>query len=327
MSNNAEYANAAQKAAAIREMLPAASIDFDVNPDDSTLVSPDVYKLFFDLQIECEKTGQMNYHEYARRLWNKYFGKDHLAEGPVFTEFEANLIRGLHEIKMTDTVFDEINDSSKLKKLTDALYENSARVILWSTGDVSATGYQDAKISSSRAVHNFMRSLSSNDDGKIRLLKNIKEKTEYLVRDNKMLALEEYLKTKQPPFKIAVIEDTRGNIDRVTDLAKKLFNNAQNVEVIPVWATYSRAGKTEKNKNPIQYNADKAKYNGLNSLAELSSSDWQKKLQGAEILVDFDGVISDNGKMRNAQAQIKLQSLRHAAAELKFAETELFKKL
>ena len=232
----------------------------------------------------------------------------------------------MHSINMHDLVYDDVDEPEKLKKF-GKIFKEAKSVILWSTGDVAATGYQDAKIASSRVAHDFMKSLAEKTaSGATRLPKEIKEKTHYLVRDNKFLALQDYLSTKNPPLKIVIVEDSRKNIDKINELVKTLFGENGTVTVIPAWATYSREGQTERKKSEDGFDKARHDYNGIDSLSELAAPEWSERLNNAEILVDFDGIIGDNIRMRNAQAQVKWQSLQRAAEEIGIPSDQLFKK-
>lgn len=316
------YTERAYEAAEKRNALPEASVRFRIRPEDHSEIPEDVFTLFFTLQAECEKNGTMNYREYVSRLWQEAFGNDCRPEGAPYQQFEANIVRGLHSIPMNDLVYDDIRGTEKMRELIRALYDKAVAVLLWSAGDNESTGYQDAKISSSRTVHDFIKGMR--DEGHIQDIK----KTKYLVGDKKFDLLRTYLEEKKSRgedfIKLSVIEDSRKNIDAVTALAKEIFGDQG--EAIPVWATYSREGKKEREKNAEKFAAEKARYNGIDSFSELVSADWQERLKGTELLVDFDGVIVDNVRMRNAQAQVKWQSILEAARSLGISENQLFKK-
>jgi hypothetical protein len=312
----ARYSEAAARAAGLRKGLPEQS---QVTHEAGVQVPKEVFDLFFQIQGECEKTGEMNYHMYAQKLWDRAFAAKGPATGPVFEQFEADLIRGMHDIQMKDLVYEDIQ--KQLPELIKALYDKAEKVILWSTGDTKATGYQDAKIASSRIAHDFVKTMikeGHRDD--------VKERTDYMVSYDKNSVLEKYLQDKKDAgvatIKIAVVEDSRKNIDKVRSLVEKIFGPGG--EVVSIWATYSREGKTAQ-KDPEKFAADKAKYNGINSFAELGSGEWTARLDGAEILVDFDGVIADNVKMRDRQAEVTYSAVLTAAKTLGVSEAGLLK--
>ncbi|MBI4281435.1 hypothetical protein HY625_01300 [Candidatus Uhrbacteria bacterium] len=317
------YTERAYEAAMKRDTLPESSITFHLNPGNHSEVPEDIFKLFFDVQGDIEKTGEMDYRTYAKNLWQRAFGEAQSTESEVYQQFEANLIRGLHDIPMNDLVYDDIRGTEKMRELIRALYGKATAIHLWSGGDNKSTGYQDAKISSSRNVHDFVKGMR--DEGHIQ---DVRERTRYLVGDKKFDLLRKYLEDKKAKgehsIKLVVIEDKRENFDPVVALVKEIFGDQG--EVIPVWATYSREGQSERKRDATIFTTEKAKYNGIDSFSELGSEDWQKRLEGAELLVDFDGVICDNIKMRNAQAQVKWQSILEAARLLGVPENQLFKK-
>lgn len=279
----------------------------------------ELVKRFFELQVECEQTGAMNYREYARRLWQEKFGEVP-PSGPVFDSFEADLITGLHDIDMQGLIYPDVQNN--LDKIVAALYGPEGqvkRVTLWSTGDAEATGYQHAKIASSRIVRSFLAAAMANKTA----LASVRDGgTEYMVRDNKLADLKAHLLARKArgenSIKLAVVEDSKKNILAVEALVKEIFG--ENGTVVPVWAVYSREGQNARKADASQFTIDSERLNAIDSFAELASPKLAQQLHGAEVLVDFDGVLGDNIRMRQRQASATYRALSQAALKLNIGQ-------
>lgn len=313
MIDRQNFLRAASEAAAHRKAVTEKHVPAEIAVDiENQTVPKEIYDSFFTLQSEIEKTGHMDYHEYARRLWNMYIEKTKNTDfdnDENFKQFEANLINGFHSIDMKDLVYEDI--TKNLPEIADTLATKVSKAIMWSTGDVDATGYQDAKISSSKIVRNFIGALQETMP-KDQRKDFIKNKTEYMVGDNKLAELKEYLLAQkssgQDEIKISVIEDSIKNIGKVTALVKEIFGDKGTV--VPVWATYSREGQKAKKSSDFPEKVEK--YNGIDSFSNIATPEMAEKLEGSTVLIDFDGVIGDNVRMRNAQSQVAYECLNQA---------------
>lgn len=298
--------------------------------DNVEEVDPVLFKYFFDHQFKMEKHGEIkkgggiDYHTYARKMWEDLIGPITSENEEFFKRFTNQLIVNLHEIDMEPLVYEHI--SSNLTEIIGK-YKNLNHVALWSTGDVEGTGYQVAKVVNSKIVGAFHKALktnlSSSTSGEF-----LKDKTSFLVTENKVQALVEYAlsfleKNPDKKIKIVIIEDLRKNFDKVKDaLQTALGEKFSKIEIIPIWATYSREGKKAEEAaliSPQDVNKLSEQKNELNSISTfedlLDTSRFGKIFDDAHVFVDFDGVIGDNTKMREEQAKAIWSALHGPALE------------
>lgn len=285
-----------------------------------------LFTYIFDLQARCEKTGTMNYHTYADMMWRELLGADPDHAPDLYKQFEADLIAGLQDIDMSTLVYEHVIES--LNKLIETYLPRVKKIFLWSTGDVSSTGYQVIKINRSHIVEKFYRSLlgKAKKDGVIpRIL--LDEKAEYLVADNKFTSLGDVVRdmnlNSSEGQTIVIIDDSVNNFQKASDILYTQLPT-QPFTVIPIWAVYSREGLTaKKNLQPNEFAQKKEKLNGIESFAELLDEDrFGTIFNNAIVLVDFDGVIGDNIKMRDEQAYAIYRALLQAEHSLKGSEIE-----
>jgi hypothetical protein len=289
--------------------LTAARVSGEVHPD------PDMVKYIFELQGRVEKGERttdgegaekgMDYHEYARLFWAEKAPEEMRENQQVFAVFEKLLVYELQHISMEKLVYPEVGDSivELIKQYGDAIKS----VGIWSTGDVDATGYQVSKIMRSQVIGGFRRGLKTAVTDMPERRQFLKEKTHYIVDNDKFERLAQFVASRidsvpaGEKMKIVIIEDSKGNFGK----AEKALNEAGfegRFEIVPIWATYSREGQAAAKKDGFE--EDKARLNGIDSFADLTNQDrFKGLLQDGYLFVDFDGVIGDNIRMREKQAE------------------------
>jgi len=310
-----EEAEAGQRSRAISEE-PFRPL---VDPENQHLPQ-DEYDYIFALQVRTEKgldkagnkvrEAKMDYRQFAREMWQELVDPLGNFEHPAFQQFEQDLISGLHSIDMHALIYEDVREGmdTLVRKLSPVI----RKAILWSKGDISATGYQVLKIKSSQIILDTMIKVSEvlgEEEGR----KQFRERTEYMVADDKMGRLREYFEAmkakEEKPVKVAVVEDSRENLDRVQALLDEVFGD-NGVAFEPVWAAYSREGQAYKRKHETgeisddDYESERAIYNAIDQFSDLQNPRMLERLQEAELIIDFDGVIGDNVRMRNVQSQI-----------------------
>jgi len=347
-------------------------------------IATDVPKTFFDycfkLQGDIEKSQQkvlvqpgqpekgMDYRIYAEKMWNDILGE--APQGVGFESFRSTLVGNLHAIDMTKHTYKELEKA--LPAFVEKYSDSVEHITLWSTGDVVATGYQAQKIHSAGIVQKFFRSVMNafgKDESSIqRVRESFKEKTSYMVADNKDAALVEYVeqhftkssvstqehaaspdsaRTDKTPvqgdampvraaavpswearrndrMKIVIIEDSLKSFERVRKaIHDKLGASvAAQVDIVPIWAVYSREGqntlaKAKKEDSMHEFEHTLRVHNAIDSWNDLLDEQrFKPLLEGAHVFVDFDGVIGNNITMRNDQAKATLSALVHGMKEL-----------
>ncbi|OGE64290.1 hypothetical protein A3I48_03620 [Candidatus Daviesbacteria bacterium RIFCSPLOWO2_02_FULL_36_7] len=203
---------------------------------------------------------------------------------------------------MRQHVYGELVDS--LGQLVAKFGQAVRKVAIWTTGDDVATGYQPAKIARSGIITAFTKA--------VRVHNGDLAKTEAIIADNKFNELDKYLES-QGLTRLVVIEDSRSNLRKVAKIVE-IVNEAKTggntIEYVPVWAAYSREGiqaKAKGEKEDTFYVIDSPK--------DLLDDKFGEVFRGADILVDFDGVIGNNITVREAQAQVKYNALVGAVIE------------
>lgn len=295
---------------------------------ESPVIDPVILKYFFDLQVAIEKKGAvdgtgMDYHIYAREMWDKLVGDTTPETQASFDQFEGALISGLHDIDMTEHTYKHV--ASSLTSLVEKYQNSVSHVSLWSTGDVESTAYQVGKILKSKIVQLYHQALKSvlSKEG---VAEVIKHKTSFSVADNKFLDLTEHVKrqlekSSSEKVKVVIIEDSVGNFDKAKKaLAASLGENYSRIEIYPIWATYSREGiqlKKQTEASPdaaIKLASHIKDLNAIDDFSELLDSDrFGDMFKDAHLFVDFDGVIGNNVTMRNAQSAVIYKALIESA--------------
>lgn len=305
-------------------------------------IDPALFKYFFDLQVNLEKEREsggenMNYHTYARRMWEKLIGDINPQNEEFFHQFENTMILGLHKIDMKPMVYEHVTE--QLAALVKQYKESIKHLALWSTGDVEATGYQVGKVSSSGIIKGFSKALKNElPEGTVGEF--MKEKTSYLVADNKFKAFTEYVtealnKHHDEEIKIVIIEDSRKNFDKAREaLVKDLGEKASKVQIIPIWVTYSREGQQAEKKalspdEKLKLEKQKVNLNAINSFKDLlNTKHFESIFKDAHVFVDFDGVIGDNISMREEQARATYDALMGAViSNTGMTEQEIINKM
>jgi hypothetical protein len=285
-------------------------------------VPPEMFGYIFNLQGHIEQQGAMDYRKYAEIMWEELVKRDSRSSG--FEVFRENMIVGLHQINMRDLIFPHL--SKNLEQLIEAYQYEVKSVNIWSTGDVLATGYQPGKIDKSGIIRDFISAVARNSSQGKRDF--VKEKTAYLVDDDKFSRLVEFAETKfeenpEQQLKIVLIEDSSGNFAKARKALDDKFG-AGKTEVIPIWFVGSREGLTQADslsdlleQGSDEYWGDneafekkKTDLNAIATFGELLDKDrFRPLLNGAHVMVDFDGVVCDNVKMRQRQASVIYNSL------------------
>jgi hypothetical protein len=290
--------------------------------------SQEVFDYFFRLQEEVEKEGGMDYRKYAEKLWKNVVAEK-VEDKEAFEQFENQIIHGLHKIDMEKIVYPEV--IKNIKTLLEKYGDDISMVSLWSKGGVG-TGYQISKIHSSNIVGRFHRAIKERftSDGsfdKEGTEKFLREKTAFMVDIDKEQHLIDYLenlkskKGQEGKSKVVVIEDNAKTLDSVKQIVADKFD--QNIEFVPIWATYSREGQKAKSlaketNTEKQLDEKREKLNAIDSFDELGDEKKFKQFfQDGHVFVDFDGVIGDNIEMRKKQAEVKLAALVEAVKRTK----------
>ncbi len=299
-------------------------------------IDTEINGYFFELQSRLEKKaekegGRFNYNTYAETLWKEVLDGGQSPER--LQTFNNLLVRELHKIDMTEHVYEHVQQS--LIDLVEQYSDKVKNIALWSTGDTSTTGYQAGKIHSAEIIKNYLAAVrelkkpkiqkgQDNKKEKTADQKYLDEKTAYMVDDNKFSRLVSFMEGKIPSegdekVKIVIIEDSRGNFAKAEKaLTAQLGEKMKNVEIIPIWAAYSREGiqaqeKAQKDANPDEaierLHDEKEKLNTIHSFKELKGEKFQEILSDAYVFVDFDGVIGNNVTMRQSQARAIYDSL------------------
>ncbi len=292
-----------------------------------------LFDYFFKVQSAIEKEGRMDYHRYAARLWQELVVGS--AEQPVdlaanyqFKRFEGNLILGLHNIDMRQHIYDDLVDN--IGYLVAKFGESVRKVVIWTTGDNKATGYQPAKIARSRVISAFTNAVRVHYEGDPASSGDfISSKTGAIISDNKFVALTIYLESDNLT-KLVVIEDSRGNLRRVANMvtvANEAKPEGKRIDFIPIWATYSREGmqakeKAEREGKLGELEQEKAQLHAIDSPSDLLGNRFRGIFDAADILVDFDGVIGNNLTMRDAQARVKYNALIGAIMDQKGVDSD-----
>ena len=272
---------------------------------------------FFTLQSQIEGEGDMDYHKYAAKMWTKFFGQpEGQKDEDAFSYFENRMIASLHSIDMKKLVYPHVTQN--LEALIDIRGDEVSELILWSTGDVAATGYQAGKIDKSGVIPHFLKALVKTEPEKARAWA---QKTRYMVDDDKFERLVGHVaKTKREGevMKLVVIEDSVKNFDKVREALEEKYGKEKverEFQIIPIWAAYSREGLTAQQKaekSSKEWDAfmtKRRRLNAIDSFAELLYPKFNETFKNAYVFCDFDGVIGNNIEMREEQAKVIFHAL------------------
>src|SRR3989338_4644488 len=266
------------------------------------------YNRLFKIQADIEAKGATDYRMYARNMWEIVTGAESDEQNPNYKALEGGIIAGLHDIPMKNLVYPHVSES--IAALIEQHKDSVAHLSLWSAGDVEATRYQSAKIYGSGIVQKFRQALIAQlgtQEGR----RPLQENTSWEVADNKFKNLVAYigavLAANDGRVKAVIIEDSVKNFDIARKSFKEAFgNDYERIDLIPIWATYSREGTQAEQKARdagalAQFEATKRNLNAIGSFSELLDKDrFAEILKDAHVFVDFDGVIGDNLRMRDA---------------------------
>lgn len=332
-----KYAQEKQKEAAER-------IPMEESPDSETAESafeqrteftPDEIDYFIGLQVKSWGVDKpQDYRKYAREVWREIVQEEPEAHPEQFHEFENRMIVGLHRMESRQFVYPEVQQS--MRDLIEKYGAAVKKIILWSTGDVTSTGYQVAKVSRSRIISDFLK-------GALAVFPKdaahdfFRKKTSYMVDDDKFGRLVQYVKdhlAEQPgeALKLVIIEDTRTNIQKASDAIRREVGGkiAERVTIIPIWAAYSRYGRIGQERarregSHGRFLQTKRTFNGIDSFAELGNKQrFRSNLKNAHVFIDFDGVILDDDARREAQVISVYNALVQAAAATGISEEALY---
>ncbi len=286
-------------------------------PDSSLIPPTELSDYFFEQQTQVEQQGPMNYQVYANRIWHDMVGNIPDSDGG-FLQFRKGMIAGLHNIDMKQLVYPDTLKA--MPSLIEKYKDRVEGISLWSTGDVTATAYQLAKIGRSTIVRRFLTTLSPllTKEERNEFVRN---KTAYVVDDNKFDRLADYAEQhsgaqeQTQPMKLVIIEDSVKNFDKAQKVLDQRLGVGKAV-VVPIWFTASREGQTAQTQADENEDlrpaleAEKERLNSIQSFTELlDETRFGSVLDGAHLMIDFDGVICDNVKMRERQAAIIYSAL------------------
>lgn len=298
----------------------ASSLEENGEPfavDQSLQVPRNVFKEFFKLQSQVEKEGNMDYHAYANLLWNNMLGNAEAeSDQQARSIFENAMITGLHSIDMKTIVYPHVTDN--LEALIGVRGDEAKEVILWSTGDVAATGYQTAKIERSGIIKRYMKTLRDSAPESFRKQMG---KTGYMVDDDKFERLIDHIgqiSHDEERIKLVIIEDSINNFSKVENALKAQYGEdfMGRVSLTKVWVAYSREGQDARKKagespeGAAEYDSKTKGLQVIDSFAELLDQErFGEAFKDAHVFIDFDGVIGDNIAMREEQARVIYQAL------------------
>jgi hypothetical protein len=284
----------------------------------------------FSLQSRLEKeNGSVDYHDYSHKLWAEFAPILTIDDRNSEQLFEDYVITGLHNIDMSQLVHSSVLET--MPDLVEKYHQKVASVAVWSTGDVRGTGYQIAKIIGSGVIQQFMETLHkvSHEDAAAEF---IREKTSFIVDDNKISRLKEHVDEKlakngNEPIRLVIIEDSAGNFTKAEKALESEISSGL-VTLTPIWFIDSREGitaeekvrKLEDEQHPeakmhrFELEEKKKKLNSISTFAHLLDERFEQELTGSHVLIDFDGVIGKNIEMRQEQAKTKYFAFLSAAS-------------
>ena len=272
-----------------------------------------IYKRIFELQGEIERHGPMDYRKYAKLFWREATGSDADEGNKNFQVFERNFIANMHDIPMRDLVYTHVLEL--MPRLIEKYADSIKHLSLWSKGDVAATGYQVAKIESSRIAHDFMREIARQVSKETRR-SFLEQKTSYDVADDKFENLiwhvGQTLDSSDDQVKVVIIEDSYKSFDAARQVIENALGKeaARRVDVEPIWAVYSREGTRAREEGRLSMDDFRKKHANVRPIESFEELMDDKRFgelfRDAHVFVDFDGVIGDNLRMRDVQASVTL---------------------
>lgn len=309
---NESFVQARRAARQVRAAIP------DGDPQNiaaATEVPPSVVDYIFKLQVKKEKEGPMKYQRYAEEMWRDATGEESSEQDASFAAFKNHLIGGLHDIDMSQPEYRYEDVDQSIGQLLETYGDSVRSVVLWSTGDVSATGYQVAKIDRSNIVYDFHQALKKQNE-KRDAQQFLREKTVFMVADNKFDRMTDYVldlvQKGERVIAITIIEDSANNFSKAEQKMRELMAAHPDVHITinPIWAVYSREGigakrTAEATDTAPEFERKKKSLNAIESFAELVDVErFESMFRDAYVFVDFDGVLGNNIEMRKMQAKI-----------------------
>jgi|GEM_PF-5407791 len=216
----------------------------------------------------------------------------------------------LNGINMEEMLFDDMRKPGGLS----GLLANCSNLTLWTMGDI-ANGNQKAKIASSGIEKRMEDAKDQLDDHRVDInLCIIDRKTDAIPS-----ILDNFWKEKGEPEKIAIvlIDDSRSNFTNgEREIANWEARNRKRVAVTRVYVR-SRRGKNAAEKwRPIARPIHEGK--SVEDFAEITSRVRGNDVspENTIILLDFDGTVVDNDKLRKKQLQLVHEHLHGMLEEL-----------
>lgn len=294
----------------------AGNLEYHISNEDACQLASDIYKISRSMQ--GAEGGWKDFSQFGRIIWQRILKRE--AEGPEFEKFNKGLIGQFLRVDYKDIVYP--GTSANISGFIKNNRNRVRHLAIWTMGDVSYTGYQMSKAESTGLLPDIYQQLST--IGEKERSEFFDKKTIIMVDDDKFARLESLLaKLLQEknqdgaprPVKLVIVEDTRENFKKA-ELARdrvceKCGVNQHAIEVVPVWAAYSRKAKKEEEKaksagagETEKFSRLKRELNSIESLSELSGEKFNGVMEGATVLLDMDGVLLDERKTREAIGKI-----------------------
>ncbi len=242
------------------------------------------------LELESKVTSFSDFKDFPKILIEQFL-KEYTEKEEVITKI---FLRELGLIDFKSLLYPGTKES--LLKATEIYGPKLKSVHLWSQGDVDATGHQTNKIfrTGLGAILKSSRAAS------------LKDKLFWNIRTDKFANIEGMLDSvaEGQKEKVVVIEDSVENIKKVTNMLK------DRATVFPIWANYSRRGASLRKNNLEEFERLKKEYNGIDSLAEISSreKEFGEVFKDAHLFLDFDGVLANNEELRRVNGEALLKA-------------------
>jgi len=255
--------------------------DFELSEEEA-VVAKKYYEYMRDIY---EPAGERDFPKYASAVWRDFFQKK--PEGGEYEAFKSEFIGQLMDMDFQGMVYPEI--WTVFPEFLEKYADKIKKVMLWSIGDVTPSGLQPAKIYRSGIIdHCYKHLIEYIPEGESR--DYIKDKTGYMVADDKFQRLDQFLKDTlsdhpEGSIKIVALDDAKHNFEAIERIIEKQGAKKERIEFIPIWAQYGQNLKEEE-------------LNTINSITDLlDEKRFAGILENAYLLVDYDGVISDNKQL------------------------------
>lgn len=283
-----------------------STMDLGAAEFDFPITETDIKYIFALYEESTTPDGHMDHGEFAKRLWADSIGIDPEEAPEVYGDFVNDILYAYQKLDLSELLYDGM--ISRMDDIARILYENAERVILWSKGDCRATGFQPRKIVRSGIIKIFTDSVYRVAGSREVAGAFMRDRTGVMIADDKVEMAREYFLEKkacgQSHIRIVVIEDTSRNVEELRRIAVEVFDGK--AEVVGMHCFYSR----KAGKGTTILGLDRA----IKSSAEIS--EIGDLASGAEVFIDFDGVLSDNQKSREWYARIFMMAIRRAQRKL-----------